>query len=77
MKLAFIDAGRWFFGSIFFAIFLGGRAFEGESIQTILLALAVIGFLVGGFMFFTTWYDYAKKERELQTKERRKALKED
>jgi len=66
----------WFFGSILALVLLFGGKLDDESVPTILLFLGGIGLLCAGLIFFITWYDAAKEERELELKERRKALHE-
>lgn len=74
MKIAFIRAGFWFFGAIFAFIFLFGISVEEALTQDYLLTLLLVGILAAGLIFFMTWYDTAKEERELEMEERRRKM---
>ena len=77
MRLAAARAGLWFFGTAIFVFILGSDTWKKESISTweMIGTLAFFATIVGGAVFFYTWYDHEQKERELRNAERRKALK--
>lgn len=77
MRLAAARAGLWFFGTIIFVFFMFYDTWKEDSTSTgeIIGTLAFFGTIVGGVVFFYTWYEYEQKERELRDAERRKALK--
>jgi Ca2+/H+ antiporter len=75
MRLALTRAGIWFFTSILITVFFtNGSMYEGSLLINLLLYLG-IGVLCGGLRFCATLYDVAMENRELELKERRKALR--
>lgn len=74
MRLALTRAGIWFFGSILITLFFTGGNLDEGSLLLGLLSCVGVGVLFGGLIFCITLYDAAKEDRELEHRERRRAL---
>ena len=77
MKLAAARGGLWFFGTILFILLFMNDLVKDKSLTEQIVILLFFGFIVGGVVFFWTWHQAAKEDRELELTERRKALESD
>ena len=69
MKLAFANAGLWFFGTIIFCAIFGIGGFDWKNQHDVVvrcLIFLAIAFVVAAARFFYVWYEYEEAKLRLE-----------
>lgn len=74
MREAFARGGLWFFGTIIAICIFLPQYLKDHDLGEQLVRLLFAGIIIGGAIFFYTWYNHELEERELRNEERLKAL---
>lgn len=75
MRESIARAGLWFFGAIIAFIVFGGQYLKDHTLAEQIGMLVFVAVIVGGAVFFYTWYEHEQEQRILKNRERRLALK--